>query len=116
MSDFAVLMFHSASGGDAASLSALNAGMVIMIERSGMNKTAVKKMLSKGDTFLSAAQALELGLCDEIEISSDFNSKHGNSVQSSLNSFINGKAVPRIYNSPNVLNLMDEIRSRTKSF
>jgi ATP-dependent protease ClpP protease subunit len=115
MSDFSVLMFHYASGGDAASLGALNAAMIIMIERSGMSKAAVKKMLNNGDTFLSAAQALALNLCDEIETSSDFNSKHGNSVQNSF-SFINGKAVPRIFNSPNCLNLMDEIRSRTKSF
>ena len=73
MSDYGLLMFHNPSGGDKKSLDKFKSSILTMIcERSGKAEDVISKMMDK-TTWLTADEAIEAGLCDNIEHSSDSN-------------------------------------------
>jgi ATP-dependent Clp endopeptidase proteolytic subunit ClpP len=74
MADYAILMYHNALGGDESQLGIFNAAITSMIQRSGMSREQIVKMMS-AETFLNANEALKEGLVDEIEASVNFNRK-----------------------------------------
>lgn len=68
MRENAVMMFHSASGPDKAVVRHINDVQRSLIEGWVKDPAAVEELLSADDSYLSAEQALELGLCNAIEI------------------------------------------------
>lgn len=75
MNDYGILMYHNPFGGDDKSLEATkNSLITMMCSRSGMDQEAMEKLM-KRTTFLSAQEAKDMNLCDEIHESTDFNKK-----------------------------------------
>jgi ATP-dependent protease ClpP protease subunit len=79
MADYSVLMYHNPyiPGSEDVKndmLDKFSEACNIMTSRSGMSKADVEDMMNK-ETFLTASEAIQKGLCDEIEQSSDFNKK-----------------------------------------
>jgi ATP-dependent protease ClpP protease subunit len=73
MMDFAKLMFHQVSGGGTEGQKAITDSLITIIcARSGKAYEDVAQMMSR-ETWIGAEEALELGLCDEIEYSSELN-------------------------------------------
>lgn len=106
MADYSILMYHNPYiPGDkdhkSNMLDKMTEAVNIMTARSGMSKSAVEAMMKK-ETFLTAADSLANGLCDEVEASSDFNSKW---VQSFVNAYdrrlIQPKEALRVFNAYN---------------
>ena len=78
MADYSLLMYHNPYGGDSVELKKMRESLAIMIsERTGVEKEVVLKMMDR-TTWITASEALTTGFCDEIEYTSDKNSKHGN--------------------------------------
>ncbi len=86
MADYGILMFHNAHGGDDSTLLIMNESINEMIARTGMNKEAIEEMMNR-TTFLSADEALQLGIATEIENSTEFNKKRATSAQNNIKSF-----------------------------
>lgn len=75
MNDYGILMYHNPFGGDDKSLDAIKDSLITMISsRSGMQSDAVEKMM-KRTTWISAEEAVNMGLCDDIDHSVEFNKK-----------------------------------------
>lgn len=76
MADYATLMYHRAynpSGEVDKSLDAINEAINVMVSsRSWKDDDAVRVMIAK-TSFISAKDACDSGLCDEVEISSEQN-------------------------------------------
>jgi len=83
MADYGVQMYHNPSGSESTKLlDATKASLVKMIcGRSGMDEETTSRMMNR-TTFISADEALQLGLCDSIENSIDLNKKRLSSVNS----------------------------------
>lgn len=78
MADYSLLMYHNPYGGDSAELKKMRESIAEMIaSRTGKDKEAILKIMDR-TTWLSAAESLQLGFCDEIDYSKDNNVKHGN--------------------------------------
>lgn len=119
MADYSILMFHApyyVGDGDTAGLAAFNNAIATMIARSGMNKVAVTKLLSKGDTFLDADQSLQLGLCDQVDNSGELNRPHGNAVNAMANGrhYINKHALPQYRGIGHTISIMAKIAAKHK--
>lgn len=75
MMDYAWLMYHNPSGGDNKKLlDTMKVSIAKMVARSGKTEEDILAMMKK-ETFIDAAEALKLGLCDEIRNGSDHNKK-----------------------------------------
>lgn len=73
MLDFAKQMFHAVSGGGSEGQKAITDSLITIIcARSGKTYEDVAQMMSI-ETWIGAEEALELGLCDEIEYSTELN-------------------------------------------
>lgn len=73
MSDYAQLMYHNPSGSTNKVLSTIKESLLVMIcSRSGKEQTEVSKMMDR-ESWVGASEALDSGLCDKIESSSDHN-------------------------------------------
>lgn len=78
MADYSLLMYHNPYGGDSVELKKMKESLVIMIsERTGSTKETVSKMMDR-TTWIGATESLTAGFCDEIEVTSEVNVKHGN--------------------------------------
>jgi ATP-dependent protease ClpP protease subunit len=119
MADYSVLMFHAPYYPDGEKsdpyLDATKSAIAVMVKRSGVSTEAVEKLLNNGDTFLTALEAQAAGLCDYIELSADYNAKHGNTI---LNSLLEGKHAANKYlthafhGQANAINLMADIAAK----
>lgn len=118
MADYSILMYHNPFGGDSNDgLEAMRNSIVTMIAtRSGMDEAKVAEIMAR-ETFLSSQEALDLKLCDNIEVSADMNKKRLAPVANDargywkesnviLNSIFNKQPVimKKVYNK---LNLVD---------
>lgn len=76
MADYSILMYHNPFGSDNTEmLIKMKESIVTMIcSRSGMSELQCDQMMNR-TTFMGADEARKLGLCDEIEVSRDFNRK-----------------------------------------
>ena len=121
MADYSILMFHAPYYPGTTKtdpyLDAMKDACKVMVERSGVSKIEVEKLLNNGDTFLTALEGLkEAGLCDYIELSADYNVKHGNSAIKA--SCTQGKVTANKYvtgtfrGQANALNIMASIAAK----
>jgi ATP-dependent Clp endopeptidase proteolytic subunit ClpP len=75
MSDYSFLMYHNAHGGDDKKLlTVMNDSINKMVQRSGKTEEEIKAMMNK-TTYITADEALEYGMTDSIETSSEHNKK-----------------------------------------
>jgi ATP-dependent Clp endopeptidase proteolytic subunit ClpP len=75
MCDYSFLMYHNPSGTDDGKLISMMKGSIAtMTARSGKSEDDILKIMNK-ETFINPTEALEYGLCDEIEVSSEQNKK-----------------------------------------
>lgn len=75
MMDFSWLMYHNAHGGDDQKvLDTMDSSIGKMVARSGKDEAQIRQMM-KRETYITAQEALDYGLCDRIESSSDHNKK-----------------------------------------
>ena len=73
MGSWTKLMMHPASGGDKKSLDAYNASVAKMLSsRSFLTEEQVNKLMAR-TTWIMADEALQMGLCTEIENSESYN-------------------------------------------
>lgn len=86
MADYATLMYHQPfdpkgdAGAEDPYLKVMNEAIATMISgRSWKDPDSVKKMMSK-ETFITAQEALDSGLCDEVDDSGDLNVKRSVSI------------------------------------
>lgn len=79
MSDYSRLMFHNPYGGDdKKALSAIQSSIVTMIaSRSKKHEDEIAAIMDK-TSWILPEDAKALGLCDSIELSNQYNLKHGN--------------------------------------
>lgn len=76
MCDYGILMYHNPFGGDPKTLSAMKDSLIKMISnRCGMSENDVAGMMAR-TTYISAEEAMDKGLCDEIESSLTANIKY----------------------------------------
>jgi ATP-dependent protease ClpP protease subunit len=79
MSDYGFLMYHNPKGpSDRKLIDMMTDSIAKMTARSGKTEADILKMMNK-ETFISSDEALEYGLCDSIEVSSESNKKRLNS-------------------------------------
>jgi len=75
MADYSWLMYHMPFGGSDKSLDTIAGSLIKMVsQRTGQNEEFVKTTL-KRETYIDAKEALEIGFCDEVEATEDFNVK-----------------------------------------
>lgn len=75
MSDYGFLMYHNPKGpSDRKLIDMMTDSIAKMTARSGKAEDEILKMMNK-ETFISPDEALEYGLCDSIEASSESNKK-----------------------------------------
>ncbi|KAA2242808.1 hypothetical protein F0L74_09780 [Chitinophaga agrisoli] len=76
MADYGILMYHNPFGGDNSDLiNKMKLSIVTMIcSRSGMSETQCDAMMNR-TTFVDSSEAFALKLCDEVELSGDYNKK-----------------------------------------
>lgn len=75
MSDYSFLMYHNPSGSDDGKIiSMMKDSIAIMTARSGKDEESIIKMMNK-ETFITAKEAKDYGLCDEVEPSNEQNKK-----------------------------------------
>lgn len=76
MADYSILMYHNPFGSaNTEMLMKMKASIVTMIcSRSGMDEQQCSQMMNR-TTFMDAAEAMNLKLCDEVEVSADYNRK-----------------------------------------
>jgi ATP-dependent protease ClpP protease subunit len=88
MADYGVQMYHNPSGSDNMKLiDAMKGSLVKMISgRSGMNEDDTSRMMNR-TTYISAEEALALGLCDTIEKSIDLNKKRLSGALTSVSDY-----------------------------
>jgi hypothetical protein len=78
MADYSLLMYHNPYGGESTELKKMRESIAVMVaERTNNVKDDVLKIMDR-TTWISAAEALLGGFCDEVEYSKDVNIKHGN--------------------------------------
>jgi ATP-dependent Clp endopeptidase proteolytic subunit ClpP len=77
MSDYASLMMHNPFGGtDKKQLDAMKGSLVTMLSaKCGTTPEEVSYLMDR-TTWMNAAECLEKGFCNEIEVTSDHNKKH----------------------------------------
>jgi ATP-dependent protease ClpP protease subunit len=76
MADYGILMYHNPFGSENSdALKAMRDSIVTAIsQRTGMTEEDTLAMMRR-DTFLLASEALELKMCDRIEVTADLNKK-----------------------------------------
>lgn len=76
MADYSILMYHNPFGSDNTEmLMKMKQSIQTMIcTRSGMNEQQCAQMMNR-TTFMDATEAFNLKLCDEVEMSADYNKK-----------------------------------------
>lgn len=75
MMDYSWLMYHNPYGGDDKSaLEVMKDSIAKMVSRSGKPESEILAMMKK-TTYITAAEALEYGMCDKVEDSADHNKK-----------------------------------------
>lgn len=103
MADYGILMYHNPFGTDnTAGLEAMRNSIITMIaSRSQMSNEDVANMMNC-ETFILANDALNKKLCDEIEVSTDFNRKRLQSVtdvKDSAGMIAQYRAAKEVFNS-----------------
>lgn len=85
MADYAWLMYHNPFGSKNDSvIDIITESLITMIsQRSGMTSEKVAEMM-KRTTYITATEALEMGLCDSIEESKTANTKYLRNVENAL--------------------------------
>ena len=115
MCDYGILMYHNPFGdADDKGLDAIKESIIKMIAgRSGMEENDVEKMMAR-TSFIHADEALSMGLCDRIEVSTDLNKKRLAPVSNDVRAYwkeasiINNK---RIFHNKNAIK-MNRIASK----
>lgn len=81
MNNYSALMYHNPYGsGNGKELTVMKESIAKMIsERTGKSVDEILKIMDR-TTWINASEALIEGFCDEVEVSSDFNKKHGNTT------------------------------------
>lgn len=76
MCDYGILMYHNPFGGDPKTVAAMRDSLTKMISnRCSMTENEVSSMMAR-TTYISAEEAMDKGLCDEIESSITANIKY----------------------------------------
>lgn len=80
MSDYSFLMYHNPSGSDDGKIiNMMKDSIATMTARSGKDEEQILNMMKK-ETFINPTEAMEFGLCDEIETSKEQNKKRMSGV------------------------------------
>ena len=112
MSDYSWLMYHNPFGGDGKLLDTIRESIIKMIEQRCSMTEAQVDMMMKRTTYIAAGEAKQMGLCDEVQASSNENTKYLRKITNQVE-FI--KECNRVVNSiinPKIVNNMIKVCMR----
>jgi ATP-dependent Clp protease protease subunit len=88
MADYGIVMMHDPSGGEnSQALNKIKTSLATLIaNRCDKTTETINAIMSK-ETFMDASEAIDLGVCDEIELSTDANKGRLSKVQNNIPEF-----------------------------
>lgn len=100
MPDYGILMYHNPFGADAGNkqVDAYRQALVTLVaQKTGKQESEISKMMDR-ESWINADEAYEMKLCDEVEVSADFNKKHWKQVSNGTDLKTNWKAANKVLN------------------
>lgn len=101
MADYGILMYHNPFSSQAGNkqIEAYRQSLITLVaSKSGKSEEEISKIMNR-ESWISADEAFDMKLCDEVEVSADFNKKHWKQVGNQSDLKANWNAANKVFNS-----------------